>query len=100
MDGRLRGASFGLPADAGLSPEELAAMAGLARRAREQGVAVTGSGGLLKAVVSRCIEMQLGSLVGFAPLLERLSSGHERVAGGHERLWPRCVRLDPVRRSS
>ena len=69
------GAPFGSPADAGLSPEELAAMAGLARRAREQGVAVTGSGGLLKAVVSRCIEMQLGS------------SGWVRAASGEVVFW-------------
>ena len=53
------GAPFGTPADAGLSPEELAAMAGLVRKAREQGVAVTGPGGLLKALTKTVIETAL-----------------------------------------
>ncbi len=53
------GAPFGVPADAGLSPEELAAIAGLVRKAREQGVAVTGPGGLLKALTKTVIETAL-----------------------------------------
>lgn len=52
-------APFGVPADAGLSPEELAAVAGLVRKAREQGVAVTGPGGLLKALTKTVIETAL-----------------------------------------
>ena len=59
MDGAPEGAPFGLPADAGLSPEELAAIAGLVRKAREQGVAVTGPGGLLKALTKTVIETAL-----------------------------------------
>ena len=42
--GRPEGAPFGVPAVARLSPEELAAIAGLVRKAREQGIAVTGPG--------------------------------------------------------
>jgi len=49
----------GSPADAGLSAEELAAVAGLVRKAREQGVAVTGPGGLLKALTKMVIETAL-----------------------------------------
>jgi len=59
MDGAPEGAPFGLPADAGLSPEELAAIAGLVRKAREQGIAVTGPGGLLKALTKTVIETAL-----------------------------------------
>jgi putative transposase len=59
MDGAPEGAPFGVPADAGLSPEELAAIAGLVRKAREQGVAVTGPGGLLKALTKTVIETAL-----------------------------------------
>jgi len=59
MDGTPEGAPFGVPADAGLSPEELAAIAGLVRKAREQGVAVTGPGGLLKALTKTVIETAL-----------------------------------------
>ena len=59
MDGAPEGAPFGLPADAGLSPQELAAIAGLVRKAREQGVAVTGPGGLLKALTKTVIETAL-----------------------------------------
>ncbi len=55
----LDGSPFGVPADAGLSPDELAAVAGLVRRAREQGVAVTGPGGLLKALTKTVIETAL-----------------------------------------
>jgi putative transposase len=53
------GAPFGVPADAGLSPDELAAIAGLVRKAREQGVAVIGPGGLLKALTKTVIETAL-----------------------------------------
>ncbi len=53
------GAVFGTPSDAGLSPEELAAVAGLVRKAREQGVAVTGPGGLSKALTNTVIETAL-----------------------------------------
>ena len=59
MDGAPEGAPFGLPADAGLSPEELAAIAGLVRKAREQGIAVAGPGGLLKALTKTVIETAL-----------------------------------------
>ncbi len=59
MDGAPEGAPFGSPADAGLSVEELAAIAGLVRKAREQGVAVTGPGGLLKALTKTVIETAL-----------------------------------------
>jgi len=58
-DGTPEGAPFGSPADAGLSPQELAAIAGLVRKAREQGVAVTGPGGLLKALTKTVIETAL-----------------------------------------
>ena len=58
-DGTPEGAPFGSPADVGLSPQELAAIAGLVRKAREQGVAVTGPGGLLKALTKTVIETAL-----------------------------------------
>jgi transposase-like protein len=55
----LDGSPFGVPADAGLSSDELAAVAGLVRKAREQGVAVTGPGGLLKTLTKTVIETAL-----------------------------------------
>lgn len=47
------------PPDGGLSPEELAAIAGLVRRARDQGVEITGPGGLLKSLTKTVIETAL-----------------------------------------
>ena len=47
------------PPDGGLSPDELAAIAGLVRRARDQGVEITGPGGLLKSLTKMVIETAL-----------------------------------------
>src|SRR4051794_33219216 len=58
-DETLDGSPFGTPADAGMSAEELAAVAGLVRKARAQGIAVTGPGGLLKALTKTVIETAL-----------------------------------------
>ena len=47
------------PPDGGLSKEELAVVAGLVRRARDQGVEITGPGGLLKSLTKTVIETAL-----------------------------------------
>ncbi len=72
----LDGSPFGVPADAGLSPDELAAVAGLVRKAREQGLALTGPGGLLKALTKTVIETALQE-----EMTDHLGYGKHAVAG-------------------
>jgi putative transposase len=45
--------------ESGLSPDEVAMVAGLVRKARDQGLALTGPGGLLKSLTKTVLETAL-----------------------------------------
>ena len=45
--------------ETGLSPDEVAMVAGLVRKAKDQGLALTGPGGLLKSLTKTVLELSL-----------------------------------------
>jgi putative transposase len=82
--------------ETGLSLDEVAMVAGLVRTAKDQGLALTGPGGLLqsltKTVLETALEEELSERLGYDkhdPVGRNLGELAQRVAvedGGHRRL--------------
>jgi len=86
--------------ETGLSPDEVAMVAGLVRKAKDQGLALTGPGGLFKSltktVLETALEEELSEHLGYDkhdPVGRNLWStpGWRSPTNPTDRLWPPCT---------